>query len=221
MQALEPRLSHLTISVARTTSALPGLVVKRDGAPVGTGAWGAAVPVDPGEHVIEASAPGKQPWSTQVSIGAERDSQNVEVPVLVAAAEAPATAQQVADVSRSAGPSKGPPLRTLGLAAGGAGVVGLGVGIAFGLHAQTLNRQSNENEHCNAENQCDVIGGQKRNAAQSAATVATAGFVAGGVLAAAGVTLFVLGTHRRQSAVLEATPLVGQRDLGLLVHGRF
>jgi hypothetical protein len=221
MQALEPRLSHLTITVDQATSVLPGLVVKRDGAPVGSGAWGAAVPIDPGEHLIEASAPGKQPWSKKLSIGAEHDTQNVEVPALVAEPAAPAMAP-VADSSGN-GASTGPPLRTLGLAVGGAGVVGLGLGIGFGLHAQALNRQSNEDGHCNAQNQCDAVGGQKRDDAKSAATIATVGFVAGGVLAAAGVTLFVLGAHRRQSSatVVEATPVVGQRDVGLLLRGRF
>ncbi len=223
MQALEPRLSHLTITVDRTTSALAGLVVKRDGAPVGSGAWGAALPIDPGEHVIEASAPGKQPWSKKLSIGAERDTQNIEVPELVPEPAAASALPTAADASGSAPASKGPPLRTLGLAVGGAGVVGLGLGVGFGLRAQALNAQSNENGHCNAQNQCDAVGGQKRDDAKSAATIATAGFIAGGVLAAAGVTLFVLGTHRRERAatVVEATPVVGQNDVGLLVRGCF
>ena len=223
MQALEPRLSHLTITVDRTASALPGLVVKRDGAPVGSGAWGAAVPIDPGEHLIEASAPGMKPWSQTLRIAAERDTQKIEVPELMAEPAAATTAPTAADSSGSAEPSKRPPLRTLGLAVGGAGVVGLGIGIGFGLHAQALNRQSNEDGHCNAQNQCDAVGGQKRDDAKSAATIATVGFIAGGVLAAAGVTLFILGAHRRESsaAVVEATPVVGQRDVGLLLRGRF
>jgi len=223
MQALEPRLSHLTITVDRTTSALPGLVIKRDGAPVGSGAWGAAVPIDPGEHVIEASAPGKQPWNKKLSIGAERDTQAIEVPELVPEPSAAPTAPVAADASVGTPVSKGPPLRALGLAVGGAGVVGLGIGIGFGLRAQALNAQSNENGHCNAQNQCDAVGGQKRDDAKSAATIATVGFVAGGVLAAGGVTLFVLGTHRRDrtATLVEATPVVGQRDLGLLLRGRF
>jgi hypothetical protein len=47
-------------------------------------------------------------------------------------------------------------------------------------------------------------------------------FIAGGVLAAAGVTLFVLGASREPSAVsIQALPLVGRGDAGLALQGRF
>ena len=57
---LEPRLLRLVIRVA---SAPNGLSVMRDGLPVDAAVRGAAVPVDPGKHVVEARAPGKKPWS--------------------------------------------------------------------------------------------------------------------------------------------------------------
>ena len=58
--ALEPHLSRLTIIVPADVATTPGLVVQRDAIAVGAAAWGIGIPVDPGDHLIEASAPGKQ-----------------------------------------------------------------------------------------------------------------------------------------------------------------
>ncbi|MBM4364335.1 MAG: hypothetical protein FJ104_16770, partial [Deltaproteobacteria bacterium] len=65
---------------------IPGVVVKRDGIVVGQAAWGAAAPVDPGEHVVEVTAPGKKPWSATVKVGPDADSQALQVPALEDAA---------------------------------------------------------------------------------------------------------------------------------------
>src|SRR5689334_3318487 len=56
--AIEPTLSHLVIQVP-ATSDLPDLEIKRDGSVIRRAAWGTAMPVDPGEHMIEAAAQGK------------------------------------------------------------------------------------------------------------------------------------------------------------------
>jgi len=226
--ALEPRLSRLTINVDGATAALPGLSVKRDGSPIGSGAWGTAVPLDPGEHVLEATATGKKPWSATVTIGAERDAQSVTIPALEvdeqAALGAAAAAGTTTDAPpEQAGASKGPPLRTIGLIVGGVGIVGLGVGGVFALQANSANKESNESGHCDAQNQCDTIGGEKRDDAKTAAGVATVMFITGGVLTAAGVTLFLVGSPKRKAtgALVEAAPVVGRSDAGLVVRGSF
>ena len=68
--ALESRLSKLTIRVSSATSAVPGLEIRRDGAVMLQAELDSALPVDPGSHTLEASAPGKQRWSTTVQIAA-------------------------------------------------------------------------------------------------------------------------------------------------------
>lgn len=55
--ALEPTLKHLSIVVSDANK-VPGLVVTRDNAKLEPGEWGVAIPVDPGEHTIAASADG-------------------------------------------------------------------------------------------------------------------------------------------------------------------
>jgi hypothetical protein len=229
MQALEPRLSRLTITLDPETAALPGVTVKRDGAPVGSGAWGAAMPLDPGEHLIEVAAPGRKTWSAKVSIAAERDAQTVRVPQLAVLEQAPAEASKtpLGQTAQQAGvapdPSDGPPLRTIGLIVGGAGVVAFGIGGVFALQAKNANEESKEDDHCNAENQCDAVGGSRRDDAESAAAIATVSLIAGGVLAAAGVTLFLVGAPSREasSTSIQALPLVGRGDAGLALRGRF
>ena len=61
--ALVPRL--VRIKVVGPAKDVAGLVVKRDGADISQ-LLGTAIPVDPGDHAIEASAPGFVTWSTRV-----------------------------------------------------------------------------------------------------------------------------------------------------------
>ena len=67
--ALFGKLSKISITVAETAR-VPALEVKRDGVDVGQATWGVDVPVDPGEHVVTAKAPGKKDWTRRVKIEA-------------------------------------------------------------------------------------------------------------------------------------------------------
>ena len=55
--ALAPKLVHLTITLA-PGARVPGLEIKRDGQLVSNAELGIDVPIDPGPHTVEASAPG-------------------------------------------------------------------------------------------------------------------------------------------------------------------
>src|SRR5207247_2559796 len=79
--ALEPTLSRLVIQVPESAD-LPELEIKRDGSVIRRAAWGTAMPVDPGEHLIEASAHGKIAWKHSVTVGAKTDAKTVVVPPL-------------------------------------------------------------------------------------------------------------------------------------------
>jgi hypothetical protein len=71
--ALEPALSKLTIAVD-TGSDVSGLEVKRDGVAVGHTEFGLPIPVDPGAHVIEATAPKKKAFSVKVDVAPTGDA---------------------------------------------------------------------------------------------------------------------------------------------------
>jgi len=76
--ALEPKLAKLHLAPPKQL--IPGLAVKRDGADI-TVLVGTDIPLDPGDHAIEASAPGYQTWTKTVSITTPGKVE-IELPVL-------------------------------------------------------------------------------------------------------------------------------------------
>jgi hypothetical protein len=181
--ALAPVLSTLTV-VVPPGSKVEGLEIKRDGTKLAPGEWGVKVPIDGGEHVIEASAPNHSPWQTRVTAAAQRDVVKVEVPVLTRTAAAPAPA--VAPAPQDKPPvetSTGSTQRILGIVAGSAGIIALGVGGYFGLQAQA--------KHEDALPNCTPDGRRDYDAAHQAADISTIAVVAGAVLLAGGVVLYL------------------------------
>ena len=77
---LEPRLVRVRVTIAG--EAPPGLVVKRDGVALAPGAFGVAMPIDPGKHGFEATAEGREPWATEVDVSVEGATVEVAVPAL-------------------------------------------------------------------------------------------------------------------------------------------
>jgi hypothetical protein len=78
---LEPKLSRVTLVVPSETDD-PALELSLDGAPVGRAARGVPTPVDPGRHVVEAKAPGKEPFSKAIDITAVAQQETVTIPTL-------------------------------------------------------------------------------------------------------------------------------------------
>src|SRR5262249_27864656 len=80
-QSLEPKLSRV---VVRADRPIDGLQVDIDGAALGAGVLGTALPVDPGHHVLRATAPGHAPWSTSFDAASGPATQTVGIPALAA-----------------------------------------------------------------------------------------------------------------------------------------
>ena len=214
MAALESRLPLLTISVAPGAEKIERLEIKRDGVTVGSGSWATAVPVDPGHHHVEASAPGYKPFSATVTLGTDAAREMVVVPVLEREAEVPAAPPTEAQSKSGSG------LRYGGLAVAGAGVVGIVLGTVFGFRAISLNNTSNSD--CNAQSVCGTAAYNSRRDARSAGDVSTVAFVAGGALLAGGGVLFLVGNaEARTSTALGAGPVVSDREVGFRIAGAF
>jgi hypothetical protein len=81
--AVEPKLARLVVRVAHPS---PGLVVKRDGSELARGAWGEAIPVDPGEHSVSAEAADRVAWSGTVSVNEPGKTVTLDVPELAPSA---------------------------------------------------------------------------------------------------------------------------------------
>ncbi len=84
---LFPKLSRLTITAAPGVDAST-LEITLDGTVVGAATLGVAVPLDPGEHLIDARSPGKEPFSAAVTLGPVADQASVVIPALAPATSA-------------------------------------------------------------------------------------------------------------------------------------
>jgi hypothetical protein len=80
--------ARLTTNVGRIAIVVPtaaniaGLEVRRDGMLVVESVRDLAVAVDPGPHVISATAPGRRPWSTQIGLASGGATVTVTIPNL-------------------------------------------------------------------------------------------------------------------------------------------
>jgi hypothetical protein len=211
IKSLEPTLSRLVVSVpagAETT----GLQVKRDGSVLGRAAWGVAMPVDPGEHVIEASAPGKIAWKQTIAVGPNADVKTVtltkldDAPVaaVVPAADAVRSAPLVPPSDErhvtSGGSHRAAAWTSLGL-----GVVGLGVGGAFGVSAWLKKKDSDKG----CEHGCTAQASQASDVAVRNADFATVGFAVGVVGVGLSVVLFATDSKKTSAQV------AGKQVLGI------
>jgi hypothetical protein len=191
---LEPKLSRLTVSMASGAPADLELTV--DGALWGAAMRGAAVPLDPGPHLIVAKAVGATPWTTTVTLGPNADAKTVRVPVpgsAVASASPPPSTTTIEPVVPPTPPETPPGTggggRTAAWIIGGAGVAALGVGSAFGVLA--LSKRSDSNGYCQGPGGCTQQGVTLNNQAITDAWVSDFGVGLGVVGILAGVYLLL------------------------------
>ena len=181
--ALQPKLPHVKIEVP-AASKLPGLAVQRDGVPVGSAQWGLPIPVDPGAHTVQVSAPGKKAWQAQVNVTADASTQTVSVPLLEDAPIEPKSAAVGSEKPRSKAQ------RTAAYVSFGVGGVGAVLGSVFGLRAISKNNQSNRPGQCSG-NDCLSSGAEFRNDSRSAGTISTVAFAVSGAALATGFVLLL------------------------------
>jgi hypothetical protein len=215
---LEGRLAHLSVNVAANARAA-GTIIYVDGAALAEQAWGVAMPVDPGKHVVRAEAPGKEPFEASVDSAAGAEGQQVEVPALADAAGGGKGAGGEVSGGGSVASGKSGSSNTLGWVLEGTGVVGLGVGGFFGLRA--LSRWSDRKDGCVGG--CTPAAKTAGDEAGTAATISTVGFGVG--LAAIGVGTYLLlsngGEKEHGGAVgsgVHWIPVAGRSGAGFLVR---
>lgn len=218
--ALEPMLSTLRIDAGD----MPGMVVKRDGLEVGRGSLGVPIAVDPGEHVITATAPGHEEWKATVMVGPNADVKAVTVPPLRKVE--PIFQGNGDEGGAPAEPASGSGLWTAGIVVGGAGLAIMGVGAIFGGLA--LGDQGDADALC-PQKKCSPEGQDFIDSANTKALVSTLGFGIGLAAVGAGVTLFFIGgsagSEGEESAPeapsAKIVPWVGATGGGLFATGRF
>jgi len=212
-KALFPMLSKLTIEIA---SAPPGVEVKRDSKLVDSGSYGMAMPVDPGHHVVDVTAPGKLPFHKEVDVGAQAQGR------VVVTLEAAPQGQVEQPPLKPLGPPPPPPdsgrgngVRIAGLTIAGFGVAGVVVGSVFGGLA--IGRKNDAAPNCTSDlSRCNTTGKAAIDDAFTFANVSTIAFIAGGVLVATGLTMFIFAPKSKEAAV---SVFMGPR--GVSVGGAF
>lgn len=171
--ALEPSVARLAIVVPEAMRWVGGLVIERDGVPLGAASWGAAMPVDPGAHEISATAPNKKRWASKIETSRPGATLTVTVPVLE-------------DAPRAASGGSVVTPRNAGFVVGALGLVGAGIGSVFGL--QAASKRDEADRHCDVDS-CTTEGHVLEQQAFGNAAVSTAAFIAGGALLAGGAAL--------------------------------
>ena len=113
--------------------------------------------------------------------------------------------------------------RIAGIVLGAVGVVGVGVGAITGAAASSRwSKAQSEcsSSTCGSTNYADAVSDQK--GAQSAATLSTLGFVAGGALLAAGVVVFITAPKGEGASTgLRVTPTLGPGGGAMTLRGAF
>jgi tetratricopeptide (TPR) repeat protein len=193
--ALEPILTKLRLV---TTSKAPQLSLTLNGEPIST-QGSAPIPLDPGENVIEAFAPGHESWQRTVSAREPGMLLVVDVP----------------ELSPVKAPDNDAHWRTTAIVVGSVGVAGIATGLGFGLSAKSAYDESEA--HCDA-NYCSSLGQNLRETAINRATVSTVAVGLGALATAAGVGLW-FAFPGPSSLPVRFMPLVQPQAVGLGIEG--
>ncbi len=198
---------------------LAAVKVTVDGQVIADHLDGSALAVDPGAHEFTFETAGMPPL-TETIILHEGEKDRRETVLLGGAQPARAAVQATPEGEPgessppAAQPGTGSTQRVLGIVTGGVGVAGLAVGTIFGVLASSAWKTA-QNE-CPTHTGCPSQAINDRSSALTDATVSTVGFIAGGVLAATGVVLFL-------TAPKSGAPQVGLqvRPDGFAITGGF
>jgi hypothetical protein len=221
LASLEPRIPTVTIVV----EGAPSAKVTLDGAPVPSAVLGVGRMVDPGAHTVRAEADGFKPADAAFTV-AEHGNQQVTlrlergpggVAVAVPPPATPAGAAPPPAGASSAPPSPEPPasgastrrlIGFVGIGVGGAGLV-LGA-VAGGL---AVSKHASLQSVCTG-GVCPLGQASNLDGYHLDSNLATAGLVAGGVLAAAGVVLVLTAPRSAATASAGVAPVIGAGSIG-------
>lgn len=229
LDAALPKIGKLRIHVDNPQA--PGLVVTVDGETVPLAGLDVERLTDPGAHQVQAAAPGYLTATSPVSL-MEGGSAQVSLALTPAPAAGPSPGSAVPARTPAPAPSPAwsteaaPPAKDQGggsskvgpivlLATGGAGIV---LGAIFG--GLSLSKKSSLDGACHPKNDCPPSSQSDIDALNTDATIATVGFIAGGVAAAAGGIWLIAGSGSKRSEAAHpgrvvVRPWVGATSAGV------
>ena len=202
---------NVTVTVAVDSVTVPAANVGEDRA------------LDPGPHLVEATAPGYLVASAAINL---REGGSEEVTLTLQADPNPPAGKPPPPPEKKAAAPPPPisaevaPNRTVAYVLLGVGVVGVGVGAVFGLNA--LSKKDELSTAC-PNNECRTSQEGELDSAKTSGTVSTIAFGVGGAALVVGGILFFTassGSSAPRSALppprLVARPYVGPTSLGVV-----
>jgi len=210
IEVVSALVSRVVIKVAEDAQKIDGLEVHFDTASVRRAAWGAAAPVDMGDHVVTASAPGRRDWRGVLHVDKPGVVFPIEVPVLEPVPQSPAPPIVVPPPTESKHTSS--TQRTVGWGLVGAGGVAFVVGVITGSLA--LGKHEEASRVC-SNGKCSTMEGvAAEREADGLAWAANVAFGTAILTAGVGAALVLLAPSSTKVTVV---PALG----GALVMGRF
>ena len=235
VERIQPTLSRITVEVSQEARGIPGLRVMCGTVPIDPALPSVPVPVDPGELVVEASAPGYSSITRSVMVPAG-GKVSVSIPALSRQAGAapstgmPATATPPLPATAGDSPPGPVPVQSAPapapaaqqslawpIALGAIGVVGIGVGTGFGLRA--MGKASEANDIC-PNRQCrEERGTSLMDSARTSATVSNVAFAVGAVALVGGVVFYVVDKPKHPDSGVTVSTWLGSERAGLVLGG--
>lgn len=227
--ALEPQLSYLTVSVSEA-SRIEGIALRRSGTELDPMLWNRPQPVDGGDYLLAARAPGHEEWQTTVHVAVAGAKVTVEVPRLKELGKetspVPSTPLSVTEVPNP--PAAEPQgmfttRRKISIGVAGASVVSLVVGVVLGTNA---NGKQDEAFRLCPDPVTPCMQGDQANAliqsSHSRAHEANVAFgIAAGAAVAAGVLWFIGSPADENTARVSVAPILAPGGPSVVVVGRF
>jgi hypothetical protein len=203
-QALAPRIPGLRI----TESGLAPNVsvdVTVDGAAIPLAALVAPIKVDPGHHVVVATAPNANAVARKEVDVAEGQTVAVALTLVAAEPAAPSALPLTPETTVPTGQGATSGASVEWLRWGGFGLAAAGVVVGAVTGAMSLSSTNSANKAC-VSDRCPPSTWGDIDSAHTTATISTVSFIAAGVGAALGVTSFFIGGHSA------AAPSTGKHD---------
>ncbi len=233
--ALEPKLTRLKVTL---TDPAADTKVMRDDQEIGRAAWGMAVPVDPGDHVIRVTASGKEPWTQEVKVPANSKTFAVTVPALadLPVAETPKetaapTETAPTEVGAERVQSDNGSQRIAAFVIGGVGVAALATGTVFMVQSRQDNSAALKLCHTPVENsdeeRCFDDPEERRHRAlvddaKREQLIALIGFGIGGAALVTAALLYFTGEDGGPAdSALNVSPMWTEAGWGASVGGSF
>ena len=213
---VEPKLSRVVFRVANPPA---GFQLKVDTRLLGEGAWGSLIPIDPGSHEVEASAPGKKTWKQTLNVAPGPAAAELAIPALAI------------DPNANAKPVDRSTQRNLGFALAGVGGAAVVAGALTGI--LYLGKRGDYNDcsfEVGSDRTCDwrpEEDSDKRSSAETLGWVSTT-LLGVGVAGLAAGTVLILTSPRTESRApttgkgkIRLAPIAGARGGGLSLGGTF